>query len=216
MGPGSEDRASVIQIRFDRRLLWTVCGAVMTAVLSAQNPLAFENASVRVVKAANVPSQKSRPHVHLVNRVMVHLDRGELLIDNMETGPRRIPFRAGEVRWDPKVGLHTSENTGGTAIRIVEIELKNTPQAGVARTGAEKKPFRISRGTSQKELENEQVRIWRVDLQGGGKLSANLLHPGVLVDLSDGTTSWKESGRWVLDHSGVPDPRRQWILVEIK
>ena len=39
-----------------------------------------------------------------------------------ETGiARDIPFRAGDVRWDPRVGLHTSENTGGTAIRIIEL-----------------------------------------------------------------------------------------------
>ena len=54
--------------------------AVVTCCAFAQNPLVFENELVRVVKAANVPTQKSRPHVHLVNRVMVHLDKGTMQI----------------------------------------------------------------------------------------------------------------------------------------
>ena len=72
----------------------------------AQNPLMLENGWVRVVMGATVPGQLSRPHVHKINRVMIHLDRGTQRIANLETKTSRdIPFTAGQVRWDPRVGL---------------------------------------------------------------------------------------------------------------
>jgi hypothetical protein len=180
------------------------------AALCGQNPVVVENGWVRVVKAGNIPGQLSRPHVHLMNRVMIHLDKGTLRIDNKETGVvRNIPFRAGEVRWDPRVGLHTSENTGGTAIRIVELELNDAPPRkgkAVAKLPAPPDGYRA-------ELENEQVRILRTSLDGGAK-AAYFLTPVVAVRLTDGETVFRMPAQApVTNESGSA---AEWIFVEIK
>lgn len=182
----------------------------MAATCAAQIPVVVENGWVRVVKAANIPGQLSRPHVHKINRVMIHLDKGILRIDNKETGiARDIPFRAGEVRWDPRVGLHTSENTGKTAIRIVEIELNDTPpREGNSTLSQPGLRF-------QTELENAQVRILRATLQPREELrDFKPSTPVVAVRLSDGHTTWNAPG-------GAPiksdlDQPSEWVLVELK
>ncbi len=189
--------------------------AVATASLaSAQLPVIVKNDWVRVVRAANVPSQLSRPHVHLINRVMIHLDRGVLRIDNKETGiARDIPFRAGEVRWDPRVGLHTSENTGGSPIRIIEIELNDNPPRAAGADPKAKLPappaaFGI-------ELENDQVRILRVTLPPGQSVQDPTFHgPSVATRLGDGETIWRGDNSSPLANS--LDKPAEWILVELK
>ena len=139
-----------------RFFLWTA--AAMACL--AQAPVPINNEWVRVVRAANVPGQLSRPHVHLINRVMIHLDKGTLRIDNKETGVARdIPFQAGQVRWDPRVGLHTSENTGGSAIRIVEIELADK------HTRATQTPLAKPASRFEIDMENAQVRVLRTTIK---------------------------------------------------
>lgn len=178
----------------------------------AQLPVLIQNDWVRVVRAANVPSQLSRPHVHLINRVMIHLDKGTLRIDNKETGiARDIPFRAGEVRWDPRVGLHTSENTGGTAIRIVEIELNDTPPRSTPHPRKLAPPaarFRV-------DMENSQVRILRATLPAGERSAGPKFDsPVVAVRLSDGETLWRDAGSAMIGNdTGKP---AEWVFVELK
>jgi len=184
--------------------------AIASFVCFAQNPRVIENEWVRVVSAANIPGQLSRPHVHLINRVMIHLDRGALRIDNKETGiARDIPFRTGEVRWDPRVGLHTSENIGGTAIRIIEIELKDIPPRH-AKVQLPKVAARF-----QTELENPQVRILRTKFQPREQLSdLSFTVPVVAVRLNDGETQWRPAGQ-ALSSNDLDQPA-EWIFVELK
>lgn len=181
--------------------------AVVACCAFAQNPLVFENKLVRVVKAANIPTQKSRPHVHLVNRVMVHLDRGVMQIVNMETGSKDIPFAAGQVRWDPKVGLHTSENVGGTAFRIIEIEMRNEPPTLKKLPRAPK--------FSKVDSENAQVRVLRVRVparQEAMRYSSGA--PQVVVRLSDGFTEWRAKGKQSYrNDSNAPS---EFVIVEVK
>jgi hypothetical protein len=188
-----------------RLLLWALSLACL-----AQNPRGFENEWVRVVHAANIPGQLSRPHVHLVNRVMIHLDRGTMRIDNKETGVSRdIPFRAGEVRWDPRVGLHTSENTGGSAFRIVEIELKdNPPRDAHAKLAKPASRFKT-------EMENAQVRILRATLEPGEHPRETVFTaPVVAVRLSDGETIWLPPASAAVRNE--LDRATEWIFVELK
>ncbi|MBM3758139.1 MAG: hypothetical protein FJW38_29695 [Acidobacteria bacterium] len=173
----------------------------------AQNPLVFENKLVRVVKAANIPTQKSRPHVHLVNRVMVHLDKGTMQIVNMETGPKDIPFTAGQVRWDPKVGLHTSENIGGTAFRIIEIEMKNEPPTLT-------KLARVPK-SAKLDSENPQVRVLRVPVKArSASKEVSYGAPQVVVRLSDGHTEWREKGKQ--SYRNDSDAAVEFVIVEVK
>jgi hypothetical protein len=174
-----------------------------------QNPVVIKNDWVRVVRAENKPGQLSRPHVHLINRVMIHLDKGTLRLDNKETGiAKDVPFRAGEIRWDPRVGLHTSENIGGTPIRIVEIELNDNPPraAGAAVLKSVPKGFRT-------DMENAQVRILRATL-GPKKAGAVFPTPVVAVRLSDGETLWRDAnGAAVRNELDSP---AEWVFVELK
>lgn len=192
------------------RVIQLALPLLATFLCFAQNPVVIENEWVRVVRAANIPGQLSRPHVHLINRVMIHLDRGTIRIDNKETGiARDIPFRAGEVRWDPRVGLHTSENTGGTAIRIVEIELKDKPP------GTPESKLSAPHARFRAEMENSQVRILRTTLQSGEQSNDTVFaNPVAAVRLSDGQTLWRAAGSPALKNE--LDQASEWIFVELK
>lgn len=189
-----------------RFFLW----AAATIVCLAQAPVPISNEWVRVVRAANIPGQLSRPHVHVVNRVMIHLDKGTLRIDNKETGVARdIPFAAGQVRWDPRVGLHTSENTGGSAIRIVEIELadKHTrpAQTPLTKPGAR---YKI-------DMENAQVRVLRTTIKPGEELrDATFVTPVIAVRLKDGDSRWHAAGELAVKND--LEGASEWVLVEVK
>ena len=178
--------------------------ATSALCLTGANPLPFENTLVRVVRAGNVPGQKSRPHVHLVNRVMIHLDKGELRIVNQDGTARDIPFTAGQVRWDPKVGLHTSENTGGTAIRIIEVELRNESPSSSAL------PDPPPGATV--EMTNAQVRVLRLQ-SGDTARPVAITKPALAVRLRDGETTFlaREDPAWTL-----PAAEGEWIVVELR
>lgn len=171
----------------------------------AQNPLLFENGWVRVVMGATIPGQLSRPHVHKINRVMIHLDRGAQRIVNLESNTSRdIPFTAGQVRWDPRVGLHTSENIGGTAFKIVEVELNDNPPRT---TPAEK-----LRGTTHKiEIENDQVRVVRANLRPNE--STAFTSPFLAVHLPSGRTHFRPANTSMGNKSIQTE---EWIIVELK
>lgn len=172
----------------------------------AQNPLMLENEWVRVVMGATVPGQLSRPHVHKINRVMIHLDRGAQRIANLETKTSRdIPFVAGQVRWDPRVGLHTSENIGGTAFKIVEVELNdNPPRPAPAKLG--KAPYKV-------ELDNPQVRVLRATLKPGEKSPA-FATPILATRLPDGDTHFHAPGGAPVENTLAQ--ASDWIIVELK
>lgn len=186
-----------MRMRFATFLAATFCAM-------AANPLPFENELVKVIRAGNVPGQKSRPHVHRVNRVMIHLSKGEMKIAYPDGSARDIPFVAGQVRWDPKVGLHTSENTGGTAFKIIEIELKNDPGSGAKLAAAPE-------GASV-ELENDQVRVLRFKPAESVR-TPTLNRPALAVRLDDGETTFLAKGDpdWQLPAGTV-----EWITVELK
>jgi len=133
------------------------CFALTAAVAWPQ--VLFDNDQVRVVMASNKPGQKSRMHKHDVNRVMVHLDAGGMKLAHEDGTVRDVKFQAGEVRWDPKVGMHTSENTGGTAYRIVEIELKNDGSGPVKYPALD--PVKTDPARYKVLLDNDQVRVVR-------------------------------------------------------
>jgi quercetin dioxygenase-like cupin family protein len=127
--------------------------------LAAQSPVLLDNESVRVVKAHNTPGQKSRMHRHTVNRVMVHLTAGHMRLTSDTGDARDIRFRAGEARWDPAGGLHTSENMGSGSYEIVEVELKKPDGAKI--NWPELDPLRVDPKHYSLEFENEQVRVTR-------------------------------------------------------
>ena len=151
--------------------------------VAAQSPLVLENELVRVLKVSNTPGQKSRLHRHTVNRVMLHLDAGHMRLTSDTGQVRDIRFRAGEVRWDPAGGLHTSENMGPGSYRIVEVELKKP--VGAKPEWPALDPVRVAPKHYQVEFENEQVRVSRARFgpREGVPMHEHLL-PRVVVHLT--------------------------------
>ena len=151
-------------------------------MLPAQRPVPVDNEWARVVIATSAPGPKGRMHKHDVNRVMVYLDKGMQRLDYENGGAKDIRFGPGEVKWDPKGGLHTSQNTGGTTFRVIEIELKK-PGGPVKYSDID--PMKIAPGVYTVELENDQVRVLRARL---GPKQAIGLHehslPRVVIPLT--------------------------------
>src|SRR5260221_9248301 len=174
---------------------------------AAENPLLLENARVRVLKANTVPGQKGGLHDHKVNRVMIHLDAGQMRLVAEDGGVRDATFTAGQVRWDPKVGLHTSENTGGTPYRIVEIEIKGDAPAKPVRLPVRKPKQFVP------VMENDQVRVTRVNLVGHDRTdSFKAATPFILVNLSTGESIWRNPGPQEIQNLNVTPV--SYVLVE--
>jgi quercetin dioxygenase-like cupin family protein len=151
--------------------------------LLAQRPVPVDNEWARVVVANSRPGPKGRPHQHSQNRVMIYLDKGAQRLD-FQNGPSKdIVFDAGNVLWDPKGGIHTSENFGGTTFRVVEVELKK--EGGSVRWPT-LDPLKVAPNLYRLEFENDQVRVLRVKL-GARQRIAEHDHalPHLVVPLSD-------------------------------
>ena len=140
---------------------------LLTSLAAGPN-VPVDNEQVRVVIAANEPGQKSRPHKHEVNRVMIHLDPGKMRLTYEDGKVNDVEFKAGDVRWDPADGIHTSENAGSTTYHIVEVELKK-PGTGQPVAWPALDPVKVDPGHHNVEIENDQVRVLRFRLPARDK-----------------------------------------------
>ena len=199
--------------------------------LLAQRPVPVDNEWARVVVATTAPGPKSQMHKHDMNRVMIYLDKGAQTIE-YEGGASKInAAKAGEVQWDPKDGMHTSMNSGGTTFRIVEIELKKD---GGPVTWPKADPLKVAPKIYTVEFENDQVRELRVKLGPHQKIAEHehavprivvpLTEVNTAVPAADGTnTSLKgKSGDAIFSRPARPreenmlDKPVELILVEFK
>jgi len=130
--------------------------ALLALPLAAQAPPAIENDQVRVAVVTDQPKHRSTLHEHKLNRVMIYLDPGTDRITYEDGRVEDLKFTAGEIRWSPAGGKHTSENIGERPFRIVEVELKN---AG----GSFQRPARDASTLWPKffriPIDNQQVRV---------------------------------------------------------
>ena len=141
------------------RAMRVILFSLLSLAAAAQRPVPIDNEWTRVVIATSSPGPKGRLHKHDVNRVMIYLDAGVQRLEFEDGTAKDIPFRSGQVLWDTKGGMHTSQNTGGTTFRIVEVEVRK-PGGKVA--FPEKDPVKVAPGLYKVEMENEQVRVLRV------------------------------------------------------
>lgn len=170
--------------------------ATATLALAQDNRVPVNNDYVRVVRAHNTPGQKSRLHKHDVNRIMIHIDDGKMRLAYADGKVQDIPWKAGDVRWDPANGMHTSENIGGTSYNIVEVELKK-PGGGPVSLPAQD-PVKADPKHYKVLIENEQVRVVRAKYGAGEKgpvhehvlprLTVNLTDQSAKLFLPDGST----------------------------
>jgi uncharacterized RmlC-like cupin family protein len=201
-------------------------------LLAADNPVKFDNDIVRVLKVTVPPGKKSPPHTHEMNRVMIYLDAGAIDIGYKDGTIDHNVWKAEQVAWSPKSGLHTSDNVGGTTVRVVEIELKQ-PAPAAYRRDPKLDPVAIDPEHNILLLENDQVRVFR-SWREAGATEAMHEHTGrgrVVVLLTDidarvlpGATAMKDvagSVHWTAGpskHAGrnVGKSRFDMILVEVK
>jgi hypothetical protein len=88
------------------------------------------------------------------------------MIDTPSKGKtRKIDVKAGEVRWSPAEGTHTSDCISDHPIRIVEVELKHTSPAVASFSASD--PLKADPKHYSLVLENNQVRVLRVPLAKG-------------------------------------------------
>jgi uncharacterized RmlC-like cupin family protein len=142
------------------KLLLAAAGA-----LSAQSSqTVIDNGQVKVLKVTVQPRQKTRPHQHTVNRVMVYLQPGRQTLAYQGGKDVALDWRAGEAKWSPASGIHVAEITSDRPVSIVEVELK-TPGGPHAANPLD--PVKIAPKQYHVEFENPQVRVLRVKIGAG-------------------------------------------------
>ena len=147
--------------------------AATASVLRSQtppNPVVVDNDQVRVLKVSDLPHHKGQLHEHLMNRVMIYLNAGHMVLqyENGKTDDQQV--KAGEVRWSKAGGKHTSENVGEAPVEIVEIELKSKPGGASKPITAALDTLKVEPTVYTKLFENDQVRVVRAKLAPHAKV----------------------------------------------
>ena len=89
-------------------------------VVAGQNPpsrtsaSAVDNEQIRVIKVVQQPHQKTRPHQHNMNRVMLYLTAGTQ-VNDYEGRKEVLNFEAGQALWSAAGGMHVAEVTSADA-----------------------------------------------------------------------------------------------------
>src|SRR5258706_12563181 len=96
------------------RIPTLLCAVVM--LLPAETKVVVDDDQVRVLLVTEEIGGKSPLHQHDRNRVMIYLDPGEMRIAYEDGSAKDLRWKAGDVRWDPAGGKHTSANTGKTTV----------------------------------------------------------------------------------------------------
>jgi quercetin dioxygenase-like cupin family protein len=155
-----------------RTLRLCLCGFVfMTALapFAADNAAKIDNDQARILVVNSAPDVKSALHKHDMNRVMIYLDAGKMTLTDPNGKVETLSFKAGEALWSPAGGLHTSLNVSGHAVRIVEVELKSKPGRASTLKQSALDPIKVDPKRYKVELENDQVRVFRVRYEPHGK-----------------------------------------------
>ena len=146
-------------------------GLSVATCLLAQTPPTLENDQVRVITANDKPHEKHALHEHKLNRVMIYLQAGEQEIITQDGKKTTLKFKAGDVKWSPASGMHTSEITSNAPVSIIELEVKKPGDPSKSANNTLLDPVKVSPKTYKVEFENAQVRVMRT------KFAANLAVP---------------------------------------
>jgi hypothetical protein len=149
------------------------------------------NPVVRVYEAVIPPEARTLFHTHRHSGVGIDMTTTRLYIDKIGATPNDEPTKAGDVfpvnAATPYV--HQVVNVGEVAYRVVVAELLRPPRVSpVASTVADIPTYKL-------ELENEQVRVFRLVLQPGETTPLHVLSASSLnVAVSGGQISIAVSG----------------------
>jgi len=124
------------------------------------NNVKIDSPQARVLVVNEEPHHRSALHEHSMNRVMIYLGTGQMIRTTAAGVVEKLDFKAGDVRWSPAEGPHTSEYITDQPFRLVEIELKSTPHGAVILPATD--PLKVDPKHYSLEFENDQVRVLRV------------------------------------------------------
>ena len=139
----------------------SICVVAAAMMLLAQTPqdVRIDNGQVRVIAVTEQPHRKGALHTHPLNRVMIYLDNGRM-VETIEGKTNQIDFKAGDVRWSPAAGPHTTEYDSDHPIHILEVELKGAPHTTGPMPNID--PLKVDAKHYSLLFENDQVRVLRV------------------------------------------------------
>ena len=120
----------------------------------------IDNDNVRVLDVVVQPHEKTAMHEHKANRVMIYRVAGAQKFEYEGGRNADLGFYENEVKWSQMEGKHIAEVSTEAPVNIVEIELKK-PGAGKKITTAID-PLKVDPKHYKLELENDQVRVFRV------------------------------------------------------
>jgi len=137
-----------------------ILGLAGLACVLAQPPAAIDNDQARVVVAHDQPHKKGAPHQHKLNRVMIYLQAGtqEFVSEGKKS---TLSWKAGDVKWSPTGGVHTSEIISDSPVTMVEVEVKK-PGDPSKKITTPLDPVKVDGKDYKVEFENDQVRVLRV------------------------------------------------------
>lgn len=141
--------------------------AAAAAAAFAQTAPPIDNDQAHVMFANDKPHVKGAPHEHKLNRVMVYLTPGRQEIVSADGKKTTLVFKAGDVKWSPAAGTHTSEVVSDGPVKIVEIEVKK-PGDPARRVTTALDPLKVDAKDYKLEFENSQVRVMRVKFPAHG------------------------------------------------
>ena len=160
--------------------------ALIVAGLFAQTPPAsIDNDQARVTVAHDQPHKKGSLHEHKLDRVMIYLQAGRQQIAPQGGAPYTLEWKAGDVKWSPASGMHTSEIVSDNPVTIVEIEVKK-PGVPSRKITTPLDPLKVAPQAYKLEFQNDKVRVVRVhmDANKGVPLHEHQLNR-VVVYLTD-------------------------------
>jgi quercetin dioxygenase-like cupin family protein len=126
----------------------------------APSNVEIDSSQARVLVVTEEPHHRGNLHEHPMNRVIIYLGSCQMIRTTPAGDVQRLEFKAGDVRWSPAEGPHTSEYIADQPFRIVEIELKNKPEGPVTMPAND--PLKADPKHYSFEFENDQVRVLRV------------------------------------------------------
>jgi quercetin dioxygenase-like cupin family protein len=134
---------------------------VQAALFAQGSQTPIENDQVRVLQVTDQPHAKAPMHEHKLNRVMIYLTPGRQSITPQGGKANVMELKAGDVKWSEAGGMHVSEVTSDTPLRIVEVEIKKPGDPGKS-AKAPLDPLTVDPTDYKLEFENSQVRVTRV------------------------------------------------------
>lgn len=136
-------------------------GLATTGLAAVTPEVLLENQQVRVVRVLAEPHVISQPHKHYRNRVLIYFQPGSEEITAENGKKLNLQWKAGEAKWSPAGGTHTSQITSGAPVTLIEVEIKKEGDPSKT-VGDTLDPLRVDPEDYKLEFENSQVRVIRV------------------------------------------------------